>query len=104
MPRTAILPTGVVGLDVALGSGGLPRGGMAEIFGPAACGKTTLALHTIAATQHAGGTAALIDAEHALDPVYCSTLGVDLDTLLFPSPIPASKPLALWSFWCAVMS
>jgi recombination protein RecA len=68
---------------------------MAEIFGPAACGKTTLALHTIAATQHAGGTAALIDAEHALDPVYCSTLGVDLDTLLFSQPDSGEQALGI---------
>jgi recombination protein RecA len=68
---------------------------MAEIFGPAACGKTTLALHTIAATQRAGGTAALIDAEHALDPVYCSTLGVDLDTLLFSQPDSGEQALGI---------
>jgi recombination protein RecA len=68
---------------------------MAEIFGPAACGKTTLALHMIAATQNAGGMAALIDAEHTLDPAYCRTLGVDLDTLLFSQPDSGEQALGI---------
>ena len=95
LPTAAVLPTGAAGLDAALGTGGLPRGYMAEIFGPAACGKTTLALHMIAATQNAGGMAALIDAEHALDPVYCSTLGVDLETLLFSQPDSGEQALGI---------
>jgi recombination protein RecA len=68
---------------------------MAEIFGPEACGKTTLALHMIATVQKTGGMAALIDAEHALDPVYCHTLGVDLDTLLFSQPDTGEQALGI---------
>ena len=95
LPPAAILPTGAAGLDAALGAGGLPRGCMTEIFGPAACGKTTLAMHIIAATQHAGGVAALIDAEHALDPAYCRALGVDLDALLFAQPDSGEQALGI---------
>lgn len=94
-PPAPVLPTGAAGLDAALGTGGLPRGYMAEIFGPAACGKTTLALHMIAAAQQAGGTAALIDAEHALDPVYCRAQGVDLNTLLFSQPDSGEQALGI---------
>ena len=95
LPIAAVLPTGAAGLDAALGTGGLPRGHMTEIFGPEACGKTTLALHIIAAAQKAGGIAALIDAEHALDPVYCRTLGVDLDALLFSQPDTGEQALGI---------
>ncbi len=95
LPRVAVLPTGATELDTALGTGGLPRGGMAEIFGPEACGKTTLSLHLIAAAQKAGGTAALIDAEHALDPAYCRTLGVDLSALLFAQPDTGEQALGI---------
>ncbi len=93
--RASVLPTGAVGLDAALGTGGLPRGCMTEIFGHEACGKTTLALHIIASAQKTGGMAALIDAEHALDPVYCRTLGVDLDTLLFSQPDTGEQALGI---------
>ncbi len=95
LPAAAVMPTGTAGLDATLGTGGLPRGCMAEIFGPEACGKTTLALHIIAAAQQAGGMAALIDAEHALDPVYCATLGVDLDDLLFSQPDTGEQALGI---------
>src|SRR6187401_3706425 len=71
--------TGSLGLDIALGVGGLPRGRVVEIYGPESSGKTTLALHTVAEAQKKGGTAAYIDAENALDPVYAGKLGVDVD-------------------------
>ncbi|WP_179131283.1 recombinase RecA [Candidatus Entotheonella palauensis] len=92
---TAVTPTGAPGLDAALGTGGLPRGGMTEIFGPEACGKTTLALHIIATAQQSGGMAALIDAEHALDPAYCRALGVDLSALLFSQPDTGEQALGI---------
>lgn len=76
----------VLSLDMALGIGGLPRGRITEIYGPESSGKTTLALHCIAEAQKAGGTAAFIDVEHALDPVYASALGVDIDSLLVSQP------------------
>lgn len=78
--------TGSIGLDVALGIGGLPRGRITEIFGPESSGKTTVALHVIAEVQKQGGEAAFIDAEHALDPVYAHALGVDIDNLLVSQP------------------
>ena len=80
------ISTGSLTLDMALGIGGLPRGRITEIYGPESSGKTTLALHCIAEAQKAGGTAALIDVEHALDPVYASALGVDIDSLLVSQP------------------
>ena len=80
------IPTGSIGLDCALGIGGLPRGRIVEIFGPESSGKTTVALHCIAEAQKAGGEAAFIDAEHALDPVYAQALGVDIDSLLVSQP------------------
>lgn len=92
---TAVLPTWAPGLDDALGAGGLPRGGMTEIFGPESCGKTTLALHIIAAAQQAGGTAAWLDAEHTLDAAYCRALGVNLDTLLFSQPDTGEQALGI---------
>src|SRR4051794_3390274 len=78
--------TGSLGLDIALGVGGLPRGRIIEIYGPESSGKTTLALHAIAEAQKNGGTAAFLDAEHALDPVYSKKLGVDIDELLVSQP------------------
>ena len=81
-----VIPTGILPLDVAIGIGGMPRGRIIEIYGPESSGKTTVALHMIAATQKAGGTAAFIDAEHALDPVYAKNIGVDIDQLLMSQP------------------
>ena len=81
-----VIPTGSLGLDVALGVGGLPRGRISEIYGPESSGKTTIALHMIAECQKLGGTAAFVDAEHALDPMYAQKLGVDLDELLISQP------------------
>src|SRR5712692_6340506 len=82
----AVIPTGSISLDWALGVGGFPRGRMVEIFGPESSGKTTLALECIAQAQKVGGMAAFIDAEHALDPIYASKLGVDVDNLLVSQP------------------
>ena len=76
-----VIPTGNLPLDIALGVGGMPRGRIVEIYGPESSGKTTVALHVIAEAQKAGGIAAFIDAEHALDPVYAKKLGVDIDNL-----------------------
>lgn len=84
--KDGVISTGSISLDTALGVGGLPRGRVIEIFGPESCGKTTLALHVIASAQKAGGVAAFIDAEHALDPVYAKALGVDTDDLLVSQP------------------
>src|SRR5438046_2211473 len=81
-----VIPTGALGLDLALGVGGLPRGRVVEIFGPESSGKTTLMLHVIANAQKNGGLAAFIDAEHALDPSYAKRLGVNLDDLLVSQP------------------
>ena len=80
------ISTGSIGLDIALGVGGLPRGRIVEIYGPESSGKTTLALHTIAEAQKSGGICAFVDAEHALDPVYARKLGVQLDDLLISQP------------------
>ena len=80
------IPTGALTLDVALGVGGVPRGRIIEVFGPESSGKTTVALHVIAEAQKMGGTCAFIDAEHALDPVYASKIGVDVDNLLLSQP------------------
>ena len=81
-----VIPTGSIALDVALGIGGLPRGRVVEIYGPESSGKTTVALHAVASAQKAGGIAAFIDAEHALDPDYAQKLGVDTDALLVSQP------------------
>ena len=81
-----VIPSGSLSVDAALGVGGFPRGRIIEIFGPESSGKTTLALHVIAEAQKMGGTAAFIDAEHALDPVYARKLGVDMDNLLVSQP------------------
>lgn len=80
------IPTGILTLDIALGIGGVPRGRIVEIYGPEASGKTTVTLHMIASAQKNGGTAAFIDAEHALDPVYAKKLGVDIDELIISQP------------------
>ena len=87
-PRESIpaISTGSLGLDIALGIGGLPKGRIVEIYGPESSGKTTLTLQTIAECQKAGGTAAFIDAEHALDPVYAGKLGINVDDLLVSQP------------------
>jgi recombination protein RecA len=87
--------TGSLGLDLALGIGGLPRGRIVEIFGPESSGKTTLALHTVAEVQKAGGVAAFVDAEHALDPVYAQKLGVNLDDLLVSQPDTGEQALEI---------
>ena len=84
--QVEVIPTGCLNLDFALGVGGLPKGRIIEIFGPESSGKTTVALHAIAQAQKAGGTAAFIDAEHALDPVYAKKLGVDIDELYVSQP------------------
>ena len=88
-----VIPTGCLSLDMALGIGGLPRGRIIEIFGPESSGKTTVALHAIAQIQKAGGIAAFIDAEHALDPVYAKKLGVDLDNLYVSQPDTGEQAL-----------
>ena len=84
--QVEVIPTGCLNLDFALGVGGLPKGRIIEIYGPESSGKTTLALHTVAEAQKAGGIAAFIDAEHALDPVYARALGVDIDNLYVAQP------------------
>ncbi len=89
------IPTGSLGLDIALGIGGLPKGRVVEIYGPESSGKTTLALHTIAESQKRGGTCAFIDAEHALDPVYARKLGVNLDDLLISQPDAGEQALEI---------
>jgi len=89
------VPTGSLGLDLALGIGGLPRGRVVEIFGPESSGKTTLALHVVAEVQKSGGTAAFVDAEHALDPTYAQKLGVNLDDLLVSQPDTGEQALEI---------
>jgi len=90
-----VIPTGSIALDVALGVGGLPRGRIVEIYGPEASGKTSLALHSIANAQRSGGIAAIIDAEHALDPEYAKALGVDTDALLVSQPDTGEQALEI---------
>jgi recombination protein RecA len=87
--------TGSLGLDIALGIGGLPKGRVIEIYGPESSGKTTLTLHVIAEAQKAGGTAAFIDAEHALDPAYAKKLGVDIDNLIVSQPDTGEQALEI---------
>ena len=89
------IPTGALGLDIALGIGGLPRGRIIEIYGPESSGKTTLALHVVAEAQKMGGEAAFIDAEHALDPVYAKKLGVDIDNLIVSQPDTGEQALEI---------
>ncbi|GAB4066264.1 recombinase RecA [Angustibacter speluncae] len=91
----ATIPTGAIALDVALGIGGLPRGRVVEIYGPESSGKTTVALHAVANAQKAGGIAAFIDAEHALDPEYAKRLGVDTDALLVSQPDTGEQALEI---------
>ncbi len=93
--ETDIVPTGSLGLDIALGIGGLPRGRVVEIYGPESSGKTTLALHVIAEAQKLGGTCAFIDAEHALDASYAGKLGVDLEELLISQPDTGEQGLEI---------
>ncbi len=90
-----VIPTGSIALDVALGIGGLPRGRVVEIYGPESSGKTTVALHAVANAQAAGGVAAFIDAEHALDPSYAQALGVDTDALLVSQPDTGEQALEI---------
>ncbi|KUM40563.1 recombinase RecA [Arthrobacter sp. MYb23] len=90
-----VIPTGSIALDVALGIGGLPRGRVVEIYGPESSGKTTVALHAVANAQRAGGIAAFIDAEHALDPDYAAKLGVDTDALLVSQPDTGEQALEI---------
>ncbi len=90
-----VIPSGSLGLDLALGIGGLPRGRIMEIYGPESSGKTTLALHAIAEAQKLGGTCAFIDAEHALDPIYARKLGVDVDNLLISQPDAGEQALEI---------
>jgi recombination protein RecA len=90
-----VIPTGSIALDVALGIGGLPRGRVVEIYGPESSGKTTLALHAVASAQRAGGIAAFIDAEHAMDPGYAAKLGVDTDALLVSQPDTGEQALEI---------
>ena len=93
--QVPVIPTGSIGLDVALGIGGIPRGRVAEIFGPEASGKTTLALHAIAEAQRLGGVAAFIDAEHALDVQYARKLGVRTEDLLISQPDSGEQALEI---------
>src|SRR5262245_30873057 len=86
MVQVASISSGSISIDWALGVGGLPRGRISEIFGPESSGKTTIALHVVAEAQKAGGMAAFIDVEHALDPLYARKLGVDVDNLLVSQP------------------
>ncbi|GCD20333.1 recombinase RecA [Cellulomonas sp. H30R-01] len=94
-PPVEVIPTGSIALDVALGIGGLPRGRIIEVYGPESSGKTTVALHAVANAQKAGGIAAFIDAEHALDPEYAKKLGVDTDALLVSQPDTGEQALEI---------
>ncbi|TLP48585.1 recombinase RecA [Cohaesibacter sp. CAU 1516] len=89
------IPTGSLGLDVALGIGGLPKGRIIEVYGPESSGKTTLALHVVAESQKRGGICAFVDAEHALDPIYARKLGVDIDNLLISQPDAGEQALEI---------
>ena len=93
--KVAAIPTGAISLDLALGIGGLPRGRVTEIYGPESSGKTTVALHVIAEAQKAGGIAAFIDAEHALDPSYARALGVDVNEMLVSQPDTGEQALEI---------
>jgi recombination protein RecA len=90
-----VIPTGSIALDIALGTGGVPRGRVVELFGPESSGKTTLALHIIASAQKTGGTVAFIDAEHALDASYAKALGVDIDNMLISQPDTGEQALEI---------
>jgi recombination protein RecA len=93
--NVTVIPTGALTLDIALGVGGIPRGRVVELYGPESSGKTTVALHIVAEAQKLGGTAAFIDAEHALDPVYARKLGVDIDNLLISQPDTGEQALEI---------
>ncbi len=93
--KVAAIPTGIISLDLALGIGGFPRGRIIEIYGPESSGKTTLALQVVAQAQKTGGTAAYIDAEHAMDPAYAKTLGVDIENLLIAQPDSGEEALEI---------
>jgi recombination protein RecA len=95
MEDVEVISTGSLGLDLALGIGGLPKGRIVELYGPESSGKTTLALHVIAEAQKRGGTCAFIDAEHALDPGYAKKLGVDIDNLLISQPDAGEQALEI---------
>lgn len=95
VPNIEAIPTGSIGLDIALGIGGLPRGRIIEVYGPESSGKTTLALHLVAEAQKMGGTCAFVDAEHAMDPVYASKLGVNIDNLLISQPDAGEQALEI---------
>ncbi len=95
LAKIEVIPTGALALDLALGVGGVPRGRVIEIYGPESSGKTTLMLHVIANAQKAGGLAAFIDAEHALDPAYAKKLGVNLDDLLVSQPSSGEEALTI---------
>ena len=95
VPAMEAISTGSIGIDIALGIGGLPKGRVVEIYGPESSGKTTLTLHAIAECQKVGGTCAFVDAEHALDPVYASKLGVDIDNLLVSQPDTGEQALEI---------
>src|SRR5690349_22575758 len=92
-----VIPSGSISVDAALGVGGFPRGRVVEVFGPESSGKTTLALQVIAQAQAAGGAAAFVDAEHALDPTYARKLGVDIDSLLVSQPDYGEQALEITS-------
>ena len=89
------VPTGSLGLDIALGVGGVPKGRIVEIYGPESSGKTTVALHMVAEVQKRGGIAGFIDAEHALDPVYAKNIGVDIDNLYISQPDNGEQALEI---------
>jgi recombination protein RecA len=93
--QVEVIPTGALSLDIALGVGGIPKGRVVEIFGPESSGKTTVALHIVAEAQKAGGTAAFIDAEHALDPTYASRIGVNIDDLIVSQPDTGEQALEI---------
>jgi recombination protein RecA len=95
LEEIAVIPTGALSLDVALGVGGVPRGRVVEIYGPESSGKTTLALHVVSEAQRLGGIAAFIDAEHALDPIYAKKLGVNTDELLISQPDTGEQALEI---------
>ncbi|MBI1975072.1 MAG: DNA recombination/repair protein RecA, partial [Parcubacteria group bacterium] len=90
-----VIPTGSVGLDIALGVGGMPRGRVIELYGPESSGKTTLALHVVAQAQKMGGRAAFVDAEHALDPEYAKRIGVKINDLLISQPDTGEQALQI---------
>jgi recombination protein RecA len=93
--KVAVIPTGSLSLDIALGVGGIPRGRVTEIYGPEASGKTTIAQHIVAEAQNIGGTAAFVDMEHALDPIYATACGVDIDNLLISQPDTGEQALEI---------